>query len=367
MVFEQVHDGATLEVNLDALVCNHQLLRNQFSGKHCAAVVKANGYGLGAVTVAKALMESGCKYFFVASLDEGIELRDVLGAHPTIYVFHGVQADEMEDCYHARLMPVLNTFAQLEHWAGFAAKREAAHSILHIDTGMCRLGLDAKEVDALKHKPELLHQANVSTIMSHLACANDPSHSLNQEQLAYFNEIKRLFPGFTYSLANSSGVFLPNEFHFDLARPGCSLYGITPRGKYDNPMEAVATLTAPILQIREIDRDQTIGYGATHVLKRGSRTATIALGYADGVHRMLSNQGYAFIDGAKVPCVGRVSMDMITLDVSAIEKPLHAGMRVELIGKHQTVDELADNAGTIGYEIFTGLGRRIKRIYTGKH
>jgi alanine racemase len=227
---------------------------------------------------------------------------------------------------------------------------------------MNRLGLTVKELETVT--PQQLQAAGVEMILSHLACADTPEHPRNAEQLARFRAALEALPGLRASLANSSGIFLGEDYHFDLARPGCALYGINPTPGKQNPMQPVATLSAPILQVREMAKADAVGYGATYEAKAGSRIATVGMGYADGFMRHLSNTAHGFVKEYKTPVVGRVSMDMVTVDVSAVPPALlEANPQVEFIGAYQSVDEFAGIAGTIGYEVFTRLGKRVKRVY----
>jgi alanine racemase len=348
----------TLTVNLLALTANYRLLKNTHAKKSIAAVVKANAYGLGVKNVSLALWAEGCRDFFVATLAEAIELRAIL-PKAKIGVFQGLLAGEETEYIHHCLTPVLNEVSQIERYLPLQEK--IADLAIHIDTGMTRLGIcesDLKNPIISKIKAQ-----NSLLILSHLACANEQSHPKNHEQLERFHVALKYFTNAKASFANSSGVFLPPEFHFDIARTGCALYGITPTDDV-NPMQPVATLSAPILQIRTLDRDETIGYGATVSAKKGSSIAIIALGYADGYFRILSNQGFAFVSGHKVPLLGRVSMDMIALDISNIpESQITAKIRAEFINNQQTVDDIATQCKTIGYEIFTNIGNRVQRIY----
>ncbi len=336
----------TLEVDIGAIIANYRLLQQRHVTHSIAAVVKANAYGLGMEAVSSALHSAGCRSFFVATLGEGIALRNHL-PDAEIGVFNGLLAGEKEDYRHYRLLPVLNDLGQVERAGNFPA-------ILHIDTGMTRLGVGLEELPKVNIAPLL--------IMSHLACANTPTHPLNLHQLARFHTALAQFPGIKTSLANSSGLFLGPEFHFDLGRPGCALYGINPTdGK--NPMRQVARLTAPLLQVRKLENEESVGYGATYIAPKGSMLAVVALGYADGLPRLLSNNGIAHEAGYEVPVVGRVSMDMIVLNVSTVPvAKLTQDMCAEFIGQ-QTVDEVALATGTIGYEIFTSIGQRVERLY----
>ena len=351
---------ATLEVNLGALAANYRLLKSKHAAQHIAAVVKADAYGLGAEAVSRALWNEGCREFFVATLDEAIALRAAL-PDAIIGVFQGLLPGEERDYVQHALTPVLNDLAEVERFVqGSGFRIQDSGCIIHVDTGMTRLGLSSEDIKKLPSR--ILNPESRPLLMSHLACANEPQHPKNAEQLARFKTALRHFPGAKASLANSSGIFLGPEFHFDMARPGCALYGITPV-QGGNPMQHVATLSAPILQIRTLDCDETVGYGATKPMPKGSRIAICALGYADGWMRNLSNQGHAFMGGQKVALLGRVSMDMVALDVSAIAESTLATARAEFINAQQTVNDIAAAAGTIGYEIFTRIGSRVKRIY----
>jgi len=350
------HNGATLDVDLAALAANYHLLKNRHAGKTIACVVKADAYGLGVEAVSRHLWQEGCREFFVATLEEAIELRQYL-AQATIGVFQGIFPGEEKEFQHFGLMPVLNTLEQVERWQNVASLGSA---VLHIDTGMTRLGLTHTDLGKLASKHPKLHFA---LVMSHLACANDPKNPKNHEQLDRLKMALKILPGSKVSFANSSGLFLPETFHFDIGRPGCALYGITPVSG-ENPMRHVATLSAPILQTRTLDRDETVGYGATYGAKKGARIAIVMLGYADGMLRCLTSRGSAYVGGTKVPFAGRVSMDMIALDVSSIpESKVKHDVRVEFINDKQPVSEVASLAGTIGYEVFTRLGKRVLRRY----
>ncbi|MFW0777937.1 MAG: alanine racemase [Rickettsiales bacterium] len=351
---------ATLTVNLSALRANYALLKSTLGGKACASVVKANAYGLGVEQVSKSLWEEGCRHFFVATLKEGIELRSIL-PDADIYVFFGVQPGEAKAFCNHKLIPVLNSMEQIAAWKPHAAGGIGA--TLHVDTGITRIGLSEAEAMEIAGDDTLRKNLGLKLVMSHLACGSDEKHAKNAEQLSRFTKIAKAFDGISTSFANSSGVFLPADYHFDLARPGCALYGINPTSGA-NPMQHVATLSAPILQIRVLAQDETVGYGATFTAKKGNRIALTALGYADGIFRSLGNKGHAMIAGHKVPFAGRVSMDMIALDVTNIpDSALTDDMCAEFINADLTVNDMANQCDTIGYEIFTRIGARVKRLY----
>lgn len=355
-----------LTVDLDAIVANYQTLRAQLTpGTACAGVVKADAYGLGARYVVPALATAGCTEFFVAHLGEAAAIRDLLPEGATAYVLNGLLAGEEHEFLSNGFVPVLNTLEQIDRWR--VAARSATRrlpAVVHIDTGMSRLGLPPPEAQALVANPGRLAGLEIRYLMSHLACADEPNEPLNLWQLGEFRAVRSTFPQLKASLANSSGIFLGPEYHFDLARPGCALYGINPLPGRPNPVRQVARLDGKILQIHEVDPPRTVGYGATHRVVGRTRVATVAAGYADGWPRALSNRGSAFAGDLRVPVIGRVSMDLTTLDVTAAPH-LQPGDTVELMGPHLPVDEVADAAGTIAYEILTRLGRRYQRVYLG--
>ena len=423
--------GATLAIDLAGIVANWRLLCTRAAPAQCAAVIKGNAYGLGATPVARALAAAGCRMFFVASLDEGIALRQALGNEPEIAVLNGPMTGTAPEFIENGLIPVLNTPEQIAEWAGLASRvlRDAplqgapqdeghswmaseydphpeeaaerpsrrthrrvsetwqraqrtagvspadaagtaavretsrAQAILHVDSGMARLGLTADEfTDLMADPPPIAWRA----VMSHLACADSPDHEFNQRQRARFAAIAAQLPGVCASLAASSGIFLGPDYHFDLVRPGAALYGVNPLPGRPNPLRQIVRLSAKILQIRQIDRGESVGYGAAHVMEAPGRVATVAIGYADGWLRSLSHRGAGTLAGRRVPLVGRVSMDLVTFDVSAVPAELaHPGATIELLGVGYGVDDAAADAGTIGYEILTALGARYHRVYRG--
>ena len=363
--------AGVLTVDLDALAANWRLLQDRMggpeAGRACAAVVKADGYGLGAVPVARRLAAEGCTTFFVAHAEEGVALRDVL-PEAGIFVLNGLLPGAAELFARHRLAPCLNDREQVRAWLDHCAEAGPMPAALHVDTGMTRLGLDPEDLDALDLAAVLSLPGLV--VMSHLACADEPDHPLNRRQQAAFAEIWPHFPAARASLANSSGLFLGADYRFDLGRPGYALYGGNPTPSAGtNPMHPVVRLQAPVLQVREIRERRTVGYGATAGTAPPARIATLAAGYADGYLRAISNRGSVFIDGHACPVTGRVSMDLLTVDVTeAMRKgsDIHPGVLMDLIDARHTIDDVAANAGTIGYEILTGLGGRYRRRYTGE-
>jgi alanine racemase len=392
--------GAVLDIDLGAIVANWRLLAAKVAPAECAAVVKADAYGLGAARVGTALAAAGCRLFFVATLDEAIALRGALGAGPKVAVLNGPFFITSGDFVEHDLIPVLNEPGQIATWAKaplphcgrgrgpsrsdgrVRASARAPHphptsasprppspamrerentAILHVDTGMARLGLTAAEFATLVERPPGIAWR---AVMSHLACADEPDHPLNDKQRARFAAAAARLTSVPASLAASSGIFLGPSYHFDLVRPGAALYGVNPQPGRPNPLRPVVRLTAKILQIRQIDRGESVGYGAAHVMGAPGRIATAAVGYADGWLRSLSHRGCGYIAGKRVPLVGRVSMDLVTFDVSAIPPALLLpGGEVELLGAAYGVDDAAADAGTIGYEILTSLGARYHRVY----
>jgi alanine racemase len=357
--------GAVLTIDLAALRDNYRLLQSRLEGTQCAAVVKADAYGLGAARVATSLARIGCRHFFVAHLQEGIALRAVLPAEAEIFVLNGLMPGAEAACLEAGLTPVLNSLAQVDGWAGLSRRRgRALPAILQIDSGMARLGLAPAEVDQLAHDPARLDGIAVWAVMSHLACADEPDHPANRAQLAMFEAQRRRLPPAPASFANSSGIFLGPDYHFDLARPGAALYGVAPVPGAPNPMRAVVRLDARVIQTRTIAAGDAVGYGHAFRAAAPTRIATLGVGYADGWLRSAGQGGQAYVGERALPIAGRISMDSLTLDISSLPADmLKPGDFVELIGPHQSIDAVAAAAGTIGYEILTSLGGRYVRHY----
>ncbi len=371
-----IHDetGATLVVDLDAVAENYDTLRQKSQGAETGATVKADAYGLGLEQVARTLSASECRTFFVATAAEGLALRHILPA-AEIIVLNGPSRESVKLILDASLSPVLNSLHQIDLWrhSGGAGDKAAA-AYLHFDTGMNRLGLGADEAETLFADPSRLHDISISSVMSHLACADTPDNPMNAAQLTAFRDLRSRLEGVIgpvrASLANSPGVFLGPDYHFDLVRPGAALFGLAPQIGARNPMRQTVEIYAKILQVRSVDTHMTVGYGAAHRVERPSRIATVGAGYAEGYPRAavsrIGETMHAFIAGHRVPLFGRVSMDLITLDVSDIPEALAIpGQEVELLGPHVTPDSLAASAGTIGYEVIARLGNRLHRVYRG--
>ena len=361
------HAGAQLTIDLAAICANWRLLRARLERATCAAVVKADAYGLGAACVAPALAAAGCRHFFVAHLDEAIALRPHLPEYTALYVLHGSPPGAEGEFLAHDLIPVLNSLPQVDAWTARAGRQGAAlPALLQVDTGMSRLGLSAEELAIVASDQRRLDGIALRYVMSHLACAEQQDHPMNRQQLAAFREALRALPQARASLANSSGIFLDRDYHFDLARPGAALYGIAPIAGQPNPMRQVVRLQGKVIQVRGIPAGAVVGYGATYRAGSTRRIATVTVGYADGFLRSLSNRTVAWFGETPLPLVGIVAMDTITLDVSELgAEALQPGSLIDLISEQHPVDALAQEAGTIGYEILTGLGGRYFRHYVG--
>jgi alanine racemase len=362
--------GGTLTIDLAAIEANWRLLARRIPGTECAAVVKANAYGLGLEAVTTKLDKAGCKTFFVADLAEARRVR-AYSREAVIYLLNGFLPEAGAGYIEIGARPVINSTTELAEWDAFAAERNwRGGAALHVDTGMNRLGIPVDEATALAPRVRTENHG-ITLLMSHLACAELPDHPLNAMQIRLFSEVRALFRGVPASLANSSGIFLSDSAHFDMARPGAALYGINPTPRQPNPMQSAVELTARILQIRTVERGETVGYGASWTARRPTRIAVAALGYADGLLRAASDgktgrNGMARIAGKLCPFVGRMSMDLICIDVTDLPAgAVHRGGTATLIGDGISIDDVGASAGTIGYEILTRLGPRCHIVYRG--
>ncbi|MEJ5020037.1 alanine racemase [Ochrobactrum vermis] len=353
--------GGILTIDLSALRHNYSAIARHIAPTRAAAVVKADAYGLGASRVAPAFYDAGCRDFFVAHLGEAIALKPFLQPDATLYVLNGLQPGTEEACVREGILPVLNSLEQVENWATLAAKQvKKLPALLQLDTGMSRLGLSPKEFENLLENSALLDNIDIKFVISHLASGDEPENAANARQLANMTALLARLPKLPVAFANSGGTFLDKTYHFDLARPGVALYGVGPKSE----IVPVLTLSARVIQVRDIDKGAAVGYGGAYVAEGPMRVATIAVGYADGWFRSLSNKGAAFYGDTHLPIIGRVSMDSITLDVSALpEGTLKLGSLVELIGPHQRLEDVARDCDTIPYEILTALGNRYARVY----
>jgi alanine racemase len=352
-----------LEIDLDAVVANWRILRDTHgAGRDTAGVLKADGYGLGAIAIARRLHAAGCRHFFTAHLMEAVELRPVV-PDAMLCVLHGLGPGEAETFIEHGLAPALGTLGEVQAWN--AAARTAGQrlpALLHIDTGMNRTGLSPSELDRLTADPTMMEGLDLLYVMTHLVAADSPAAPINGLQARAFAGVASRFPGVRRSFANSSGIFLGEDFASDLARPGAALYGINPTTGRPNPMRPVAQLRARIMQLRDVAVGEGVGYDHQWVSPRPSRIATLPIGYADGYHRVLGNQADVALGGRLCPVVGRISMDLITVDVTDCPEAA-IGDWCEVIGPSVPVDTLAALAGTNAYEILTSLGRRFHRRY----
>ena len=361
--------GALLEIDLDAIADNWGTLSRLHPSGPVAAVLKADAYGLGAVPVARRLFAAGCRHVFTAHLGEAQAIRPALphllppGA--MLAVLNGLWPGDAPAYAEAGIAPVLGSLAEIEDWAAHARTLgRPLPALLHIDTGMNRLGLPPEEVDVLAAEPGRLDGVRLLYVMTHLVSAEMPGDPVNATQRDRFAYVCTRLPAARRSLANSSGCFLGPGFGSDLARPGAALFGVNPTPGHPNPMRAAVRLRARILQVREVPPGGRVGYNGVWTARRPSRIATVSVGYADGYPRILTNRAAACFDEQAVPLVGRVSMDLSTFDITDAPGAV-TGSWLDLIGPCMTVDEVAHRAGTNGYEILTQLGGRYRRAYLG--
>ncbi|MEE9346645.1 MAG: alanine racemase [Robiginitomaculum sp.] len=354
-----------LHIDMKTLKDNYRALTAKIAkpGKPVtiAACVKADAYGLGMGPVAKALYGLGCRAFFVAHPMEGRLLREIIGGGATIYVLNGPSEAEMQIFFGSKLKPVLNSYSQARLWASAIRKHEyQPRSVIHIDTGMNRLGFEAAELTRLVNDKPLLASLDIELVMSHLACAGDPKSPSNAKQLSAFKAAASQLPPVTLSLANSAGIYLGKAYHFNMVRPGAALYGLSVTSAKEDH-KPVVSISAPILQTRILKKGESAGYNASFTAKSDMRVATIAAGYADGIPVAASNIGHGTLAGRKMPIIGRVSMDLTMLDASGFSGEIKPGDRVHFYG-----DQLEAQAGAMGllnYEMLTRLGSRFRREY----
>jgi alanine racemase len=354
---------AVLEVDLEAIAANWHTLCLAHGGRPTAAVVKADAYGLGARRVVPRLYAEGCRHFFVAHLDEALAIRPLV-PDAFLAVLNG-PLPGTERAYRTHgIDPVLGSLGDIERWAAFARRSETAlPALLHVDTGMGRLGLEPAEVCALAAEPERMAGVLPRYVMTHLASADLPGDTSAVEQLRRFAAACAMLPPAPRSIANSAALFLGEAFRSDLARPGAALYGVNP-GSGENPVRPAVSLRARVLQVRAVGVGEAVGYHATWRAARPSRIAILGVGYADGWPRALSNRGAAHFDGMTLPLVGRVSMDLSAYDMT--DRPdIMPGDWLELIGPHRPLEAVAAAAGTSAYETLTSLGRRYARVWRG--
>jgi len=361
--------GAVLSIDLSAVQKNWRYLSGHAGSAECGGAVKGNAYGLGVEPVGRALWEAGCRSFFVARPKEGEELRGVL-PEAVIYVLDGLFPGQAEFYAQNNLLPALISTEEAREWAAFGrVYGRKLPCAIHVDTGINRLGFPITEYTALLAETATMEGLNVSLLMSHLACAEEATHPLTLKQRDTFNAVRSKLPGVPASLANSSGIFLGKDYAHDLVRPGIAIYGGNPTPALANPMQAVALLEGTILQTRTVHAGETVGYGATWQAARETRIAVLGAGYKDGVPRALSSGSsnappQVFLGGKRCPIIGRVSMDMMAIDVTGLPQPVSRGDRAEILGPNILIDEAAGWAGTISYELLTRLGSRYARLYS---
>lgn len=356
-----------LNIDLGAVRENYRLIKRKVH-EECivSAVVKADAYGLGAKQISKVTYDEGCRHYFVSTPREGITLRKYLSADASIYILNGYYGRYSSLYLEHNLTPVIGSFQEIDSYIAFGkAAAKKLPTALNFNTGMNRLGFGDQGTAKLLAQMHLLKNIDVQIIMSHFASADDPDSTLTALQYKRFMEIAKYFPSAKKSLANSFGTFADDKYHLDMIRPGMAFYGLNPTPRQNNPMHSAVTLKVPIIRTRYVDKGEIVGYNETYQFTKNTTIATVSAGYADGIFRTLSNQGSMYWKGISCPIRGRVSMDLITVDLCHIplkERP-KAGDFLEIIGSHQSVDTLAAAANTIGYEILTSLGERYRRKY----
>ena len=352
-----ISSSAILEVNLKNLISNYKSLSSLSKSKFSGATVKANAYGLGDEIVIKTLYKNGCKHFFVANTIEAMNIRKSfkLGF---IYVLNGVKKNDLPKVQQKKnIIPIINSIKDLIKIQSF---KKSIKFGIHIDTGINRLGISINDLK----KTKINKNIKIFLVMSHLASADEKNNSYNLKQTSKFKKIANLFFGLTNkSLSNSMGITLGENFHYDITRPGIALYGGHYNTTLKNKIKPVVKLKAEILQIKKLSKNQYVGYNQTFYSKKNMTIAILGIGYADGISRILSNNGYAYYKKLKFKIIGRVSMDTVTIDVTNTSKFLKEGMYVDLINYENDIEKLAKNCGTISNEILTSISARVIRIY----
>lgn len=356
----------TAIIDTTSIQKNYMYMQNMVSDRvTCSAVVKADAYGFGAQRVSTTLQDVGCSEFFVATVDEGIEIREVLDSKSKIFVLGGVLHNTEQYFSNFNLIPVLVNIDQVERWKHYAYK--LAHKlpcIIHVDTGMARNGLTIEQAISTSTEDYIYECFDIEYIMSHFACADDVSCSKNMVQFSRFNDAAQAFHGVKKSISSTNGAFLRHEYACDMVRLGKALYGFAIRDDLIGALAPVMQIYARIVQVNEIHAGQSVGYGATFVADRDMRLITIGMGYADGLMRKLSSFGYAYINEHKISMVGRISMDYAVFDVTDIpSEEIELGGWVSLANNVVTLERMAIDSGTIPHEITCKLGRRVKRVY----
>ncbi|MBR1735342.1 MAG: alanine racemase [Alphaproteobacteria bacterium] len=355
-------------INLDKLSNNyHKIEKELANGTSIGGIIKANSYGFGAIPVSKRLYKEGCRNFFVATIEEGVEIRKYLQSDANIYVLAGIMNDCEEIFLNNQLTPILNDMYEVDLWINFSKKiGKKLTAAIQVDTGMVRNGLSKKDVE--KYSNKIMENINIAFVMSHLACADIVNHYKNTEQLIRFKDILSFFgKGIKASFSATNGIFLGSDYHFDIVRPGKGLYGFSVREDKIGIFEPVMDVFARIIQLNEISKGETIGYGATFVAERDMKTATLGMGYADGFMRKFAGFGHAFIRDKRVPIVGRISMDYMVVDITDIKEELQIGEWAALTqSPDYTLEKWALELNTLPHEVACRFGRRVKKIYIGE-
>jgi len=354
--------NSVLEINLNIIRDNYLSLKKLISSE-VAAVVKANAYGLGATPIIEILKDAGCNKFFVANLQEALQIRDLF-KDIKIYVLNGIFAGYEKYFFHNNLVPILNNLEQVRLFNNLCiCKSTKLDAVFHIDTGLNRLGLTESEIDILLGDPSLYSNISVDYIISHLACAEEENNEFNIQQFEKFMRLKQGFGDIKASIANSCGIMLGHHYHLDLVRPGAAIYGFQLNNKMsflNNPIR----LFSKLIQVKEVAKGQKIGYNLTHEFKKTTIVGTICAGYADGLLRSLGNNGMCYINRLAAPIIGRISMDLINVDLSNIpQEHRKIGQEIDIICEQQTPYMLTKKSGIIGYEVLTSLGNRYERKY----
>jgi len=361
--FDSRAAGGILTIDLDAVQHNYKILSAEAKPAGTAAVIKADAYGIGAVQIAPALYKAGCRMFFVAQLIEAFQLRPCLPDDAEIAILNDIQPGMEAVTADAGFIPVLNSFSSIKTWSALCReKKQKLPAMLQLDSGMSRLGLDAEEAGQLAANPEIFDRADIRYILSHLAYSDEYANDINNKQLITLKKLLKKLPSLPVSFANSGGIYLGKDYRFDLVRPGIALYGVDPHGQKPSRLRPVIKLEARVIQTRHVGAGIEIGYGGTWLTTQPTHIATVAVGYADGWLRSLGNCGSAYFSDYRLPIIGRISMDSMTLDVTALGKTApRRGDLIELIGPNQRVEDVARNAGTVPHEILTALGHRYDR------
>jgi len=350
-----------LLINLKNLKNNYQVIKNLCKESVCSAVVKANAYGLGDTEISKFLIKNGCNDFWVANISEALRIKQSI-SKINIYVFNGLNKGEEELFYNNNLIPVINTFDQFQRWTSFLNNKNSYDKlIVQFDTGMCRSGIQLNEVEKLKKNIKVFNKFKDIILMTHLACADDKNNEYNLLQKKRFLKISKDFPGCRYSLAASGGIFLGKDYHLDMVRPGIALYG--GRLFFNRKLKNVVSLNSPVIQLNQLKKNETAGYSRTFKTNKNILTATIPLGYADGIKIGISNKGFVYYGNTKLPMIGRISMDLMIINATKVKDKIKVGDHLEIFGENFKLDDFAKLSNTLPYDIITSVSERCRRLY----